>query len=164
MQFFRSFNPPCGPHTRGLLSGLITLAVAAPAIAQQLDPLGSYGSSPADPEPSGVPPIAAPEDGGLFSTGFFLKLGFPFIVGLAVGYALKIAFKVALVAGGLVLVALFGLQYGGIVEVNWAGMESNYDGIVDWLTAYAGALKGFMADNLSSAASFTAGLLLGLRV
>jgi len=147
-----------------LARALVALAAAAPATAQQPDPFGSYGSSPAGPEPPSVPPIAVPEDGGLFSTGFFLKLGFPFIVGLAVGYALKIAFKVALVAGGLLLVALFGLQYGGVVEVNWAGMESNYDGLAGWLTTYAGALKDFMADNLSSAASFTAGLLLGLRV
>jgi len=29
--------------------------------------------------------------------------------------------------------------------------------------AYGGALKDFIADHLSSAASFTAGLLLGLR-
>jgi len=85
------------------------------------------------------------------------------MVGLAVGYALKVAFKIALAIGGLLLLALFALQYSGIVEVNWSGMESNYDGLVDWLAAYAGALKDFMADNLSSAASFTAGLVLGLR-
>lgn len=86
------------------------------------------------------------------------------MVGLAVGYALKVAFKIALVVGGLLLVALFALQHSGVVEVNWSGMESNYDGLVDWLAAYAGALKDFMADNLSNAASFTTGLLLGLRL
>ena len=43
-------------------------------------------------------------------------------------------------------------------------MESNYDGFVDWLAAYAGGLKDFMADNLSNAASFTTGLILGLRL
>jgi len=98
------------------------------------------------------------------SSGFFLTLGFSFIVGLAVGYALKVAFKIALAIGGLLLVLLFALQYKGIIEVNWTGMESNYDGLVGWLTAYAGALKAFMADHLSSAASFTTGLVLGLRL
>lgn len=107
---------------------------------------------------------ATPEAGTLFSPGFFLKLGFSFIVGLAVGYALKVAFKIALIVGGLVLVLLFGLQYADIIEVNWAGIESNYDSFVGWLGAYAGALKDFMARNLSNAASFTAGLLLGLRL
>lgn len=113
--------------------------------------------------PSATTPPVTPEN-DLFSSGFFLKLGFSFMVGLAVGYALKVAFKIALAIGGLLLVVLFALQYSGIVEVNWSGMESNYDGLVDWLVAYAGALKDFMADNLSSAASFTAGLLLGLRL
>lgn len=111
-----------------------------------------------------APSPPTPVENDLFSSGFFLKLGFSFIVGLAVGYALKVAFKIALVVGGLLLVLLFSLQYGGIIEVNWTGMESNYDSLVDWLAAYAGALKDFMAENLSNAASFTAGLLLGLRL
>ncbi len=121
---------------------------------------GILRTQPASPPPSSTAPAAG--EGDLFSSGFFLRLGFSFMVGLAVGYALKVAFKIALVVGGLLLL-LFSLQYRGIIEVNWAGMESNYDGFVDWLMAYSGALKDFIADNLSSAASFTAGLLLGLR-
>lgn len=117
----------------------------------------------AQPQPPQVP-LAAPQEENLFTSGFFLKLGFSFIVGLAVGYALKVAFKIALVVGGLLLVLLFGLQHGGVIEINWAGMESNYDSFVDWLAAYASGLKDFMADNLSNAASFTTGLLLGLRL
>lgn len=113
--------------------------------------------------PPAAPVTPAAGENDLFSSGFFLRLGFSFIVGLAIGYALKVAFKIALVLGGLSLILLFGLQYNGIIEVNWAGMESSYDGFIDWLAAYGGALKDFIADNLSSAASFTAGLLLGLR-
>jgi len=113
--------------------------------------------------PPAAPVAPAAGENDLFSSGFFLRLGFSFIVGLAIGYALKVAFKIALVLGGLSLILLFGLQYNGIIEVNWAGMESSYDGFIDWLAAYGGALKDFIADNLSSAASFTAGLLLGLR-
>jgi len=122
---------------------------------------GILRTQPTSPPP---PPITlAAGEGDFFSSELFLRFGFSFMVGLAVGYALKVAFKIALVVSGLLLVLLFSLQYGGIIEVNWAGMESNYDGFVDWLTAYGGALKNFIADNLSSAASFTAGLLLGLR-
>jgi uncharacterized membrane protein (Fun14 family) len=114
--------------------------------------------------PAEYPGTMPPGDSGdLFSSGFFLKLGFSFIVGLAVGFALKVAFKIALIVGGVLLIALFAFQYGGIIDVNWTGMQTHYDGFVDWLAAYAGALKDFMADNLSSAASFSAGLLLGLR-
>jgi len=152
---------PTAPYFARAL-GILALGLAAPLIGapvraqHQQSPPGTP-VSPADP---GDPTAAS----DLASTSFFLRLGFSFIVGLAVGYALKIAFKVALVVGGLLLILLFGLQYHGIVDVNWAGMESNYDGLVDWLAAYAGGLKDFMADNLSSAASFTAGLLLGLRL
>ena len=116
----------------------------------------------AQPTPPQVVPTAREDD--LFSSGSFLRLGFSFIVGLAVGFALKIAFKIALVVGGLMLVLLFSLQYGNMIEVNWSGMESNYDSPLGWLSAYGSALKAFMTDNLSSAASFTAGLLLGLRL
>jgi|GEM_PF-674410 len=109
------------------------------------------------------PLTTAAGENDLFSSGFFLQLGFSFMVGLAVGYALKVAFKIALVIGGLLLILLFSLQYSGIIEVNWSGMETSYDSFVDWLMAYGGALKDFIANNLSSAVSFTAGLLLGLR-
>jgi uncharacterized membrane protein (Fun14 family) len=109
-------------------------------------------------------PEPAPDGGELWSSGFFLQLGFSFIVGLAVGFALKIALKIALVAGGALLIVLFGLQYAGLIDVNWAGMESNYDGLADWLSAYAQGLKAFMAKNLSSTASFGTGLLVGLRL
>jgi uncharacterized membrane protein (Fun14 family) len=114
------------------------------------------------PQPSPLQP--GPDETDLLSSGFFLQLGFSFIVGLAVGYALKVAFKIAVAVGGLLLVLLFSLQYKGIIEVDWAGMESNYDSLVDWLTAYATGLKGFVADHLASAASFTSGLLLGMRL
>jgi uncharacterized membrane protein (Fun14 family) len=109
-------------------------------------------------------PAPASDGGELWSSGFFLEMGFSFIVGLAVGFALKIAFKIALVLGGALLVVLFALQYAGLIDINWAGMESNYDGLVDWLGAYAGGLKDFMAENLSNTASFTAGLLVGLKL
>jgi uncharacterized membrane protein (Fun14 family) len=117
------------------------------------------------PVPPGPTGAGLPPDGGeLWSTGFFLRLGFSFIVGLAVGFALKIAFKIALVVGGILLVVLFALQYAGVIDINWSGMESSYDGFVGWLGAYASGLKDFMAENLSSTASFTAGLLVGLKL
>ncbi|MCG6859711.1 MAG: FUN14 domain-containing protein [Chromatiaceae bacterium] len=141
-------------------SPLITRTVSGPARSKDRTAFaGTLAASPASSPES--PPVGAES---LFSSGFFLRLGFSFIVGLAVGYALKVAFKIALVVCGLLLILLFSLQYNGLIEVNWTGMESNYDGIAAWLAAYGGVLKDFMADHLSSAASFTTGLLLGLRL
>jgi uncharacterized membrane protein (Fun14 family) len=91
-------------------------------------------------------------------------MGFSFIVGLAVGFAAKVAFKIALIVGGLLLLALFAFQHAGLIDINWSGMESGYDGFAGWLSVYGSGLKDFMADNLSSAASFTAGLLVGLKL
>jgi uncharacterized membrane protein (Fun14 family) len=145
---------------------------AATVWAQQHAPAGPFEPGREEPPPGPFGPVpsdasapALPSDGGgLWSSGLFLRLGFSFIVGLAVGFALKIALKIALVVGGALLVILFALQYAGLIDINWSGMESNYDGIVEWLSAYAAGLKDFMAENLSSTASFSAGLLVGLRL
>ena len=99
-----------------------------------------------------------------FSPENLLNLGFSFIVGLAVGYAFKIAFKIALVGGGLLLIALFALQHAGLIGINWVGMEAGYDSFAAWFGAYASALKDLMTRNLSNAAAFGAGLLLGLKL
>ena len=132
-------------------------------------------AEPAGPLLQGSP--VAPSEGDLLSSGTFVAL-----------VLLRLLLRNAALAGGVaaliwtlvwnsdmggdmmasivgvVLVALFGLQYGGIIDVNWMGMQARYDGFVDWLTAYAGALRSFMAANLASAASFSAGLLMGLRL
>ena len=101
--------------------------------------------------------------GELFSELFFLKLGFSFMIGLAMGFALKIAFKIALFVIGLIVLALFGLQFAGIADVNWSGLEMHYDGWAAWMGASASTFFGFAGDNLTSAASFLAGLAVGLR-
>lgn len=53
----------------------------------------SPGTLQAQPTLPQVVPTASEDD--LFSSGFFLRLGFSFIVGLAVGFALKIAFTIS---------------------------------------------------------------------
>ncbi|MBV5276086.1 MAG: FUN14 domain-containing protein [Lamprocystis purpurea] len=131
----------------------LLLGVAAPAAAQT----GVGEFNPAVP--------AAPIDpNGLFNEAFFLKVGFSFMVGLAVGYALKVAFKVALVIFGLILLGIFALQYAGIAQVDWSGMEVRYDTWATWLSVNGGAFLDFVGNNLSSTASFIAGLALGLKI
>lgn len=127
-----------------------TLAPPAPESALPFPPAGMARGPGADP--------------ALFSPEHLLNLGFSFIVGLAVGFAFKIAFKIALVGGGLLLIALFALQHAGFIGINWSGMEAGYDSFAAWFGAYAGGLRDFMSKNLSNAASFTAGILLGLKI
>ena len=137
---------------------------------------GSVGDLPFPPSaqgggyPGDLPfPPSAQRGGSVGEPAFFspenlLNLGFSFIVGLAVGYAFKIAFKIALVGGGLLLIALFALQHAGLIGINWVGMEAGYDSFAAWFGAYASALKDLMTRNLSNAAAFGAGLLLGLKL
>ncbi len=127
-----------------------------------LTPLGAVSSRPArGAEPQDVP---APDAGSLLDEAFFLRLGFSFIVGLAAGFALKVAFKIALVVIGVVLVGMFALQYAGLAEVDWSSVEIQYDTGADWVGAQGGALLDFMGRNLPSAASFLAGLAVGLKL
>lgn len=110
-------------------------------------------------------PGATPSAGGaIFGETFFLQMGFSFMVGLAMGFALKVAFKIALLVIGLILLALFALQMAGIIHVDWGGMEMHYDGWTDGIGAAAGAFFDFAAENLTSAASFFGGLAVGLKL
>jgi uncharacterized membrane protein (Fun14 family) len=101
---------------------------------------------------------------GVFDETFFLELGFSFMVGLALGFALKIAFKVVMLLAGLILLGVFALQYVGILDVNWYGIEVHYNGWVEWIGANGGAFFDFIGANLTSAAAFMTGLAMGLKL
>jgi uncharacterized membrane protein (Fun14 family) len=126
----------------------------------------AYGEGPYDiPSESPTPPRPPTPDGGeVFTESFFLTLGFSFFVGLAAGYALKVAFKIALLLLGVALIGTFVLQYNGLVDVNWSGVEAQYDLGASWLQTQGTALLDFMGRNLASGASFVAGLVVGLRL
>ncbi len=98
------------------------------------------------------------------SPQFFLTLGFSFAIGMGMGYALKVAIKLTLLLGGILLVGIFALQYAGLIQVDWTGMETHYTGVMAWLQAYSAGLKAFMLTHLSHTASFFAGVLLGFRL
>ncbi len=139
--------------------------LAAVTAALALTALGPASAETTDP-PLEVPPVdaPAPDAGALFDEAFFLTLGFSFLVGLAVGFALKVAFKIALVVFGVMFLGVFVLQYAGLVDVNWTGVETHYDTWAQWLSVHLSAVLDFMGDNLSSGASFLGGLALGLRL
>ena len=90
-------------------------------------------------------------------------MGFSFFVGFAIGFAVKTFLKIAFFLAGTILLILFTLQYNGMIEVNWAGFEVAYNGIIAWVTPHLGGLKSFATANLSSASMASLGLFLGLR-
>lgn len=90
------------------------------------------------------------------------KLGFSFVVGFAVGYVLLFFVRAAALLAGLVLMALFGLQYAGVVQVNWPSIETNYESVLGWLLPRFDALRTFLLENLSSSGSAALGMVSGL--
>jgi uncharacterized membrane protein (Fun14 family) len=131
------------------------------SVASLRGPGGFLQATASSDDPVPAPPSEA---AGLFDETFFLKLGFSFMVGLALGFALKVAFKVVLLLAGLVLLGVFALQYVGILDVDWYGLEVHYNGWADWLGANAGAFFDFIGGNLTSAAAFMTGLAMGLKL
>ena len=153
----RSCADPAPPSAQALA----LLALLAPLVARaatEWDDLRPVS----EPATTAAPPPGSP--GAELTEGFFLELGFSFMVGLAAGYALKLAFKLVLVAIGVILLGTFGLQYAGLIQVDWSALELRYDGWADWLAVNGRAFLDFIGRNLSSAASFVAGLALGLKL
>ncbi|WP_022952609.1 FUN14 domain-containing protein [Leucothrix mucor] len=90
-------------------------------------------------------------------------MGFSFFVGFAIGFAARTFLKVLFFAAGTLFIALFLLQYNGIINVNWDSFEGVYNNMIAWVSPHLGGLKNFITANLSSAAMAGLGLVLGLR-
>jgi len=91
------------------------------------------------------------------------RLGFSFFVGFCIAYALRVFFKVTAFAAGAVLLLLFGLQYAGIITVDWSAMGGHYDTLVRWLGTQVGSMRAFITGYLPSTATASAGLIMGFR-
>jgi uncharacterized membrane protein (Fun14 family) len=138
------------------LNRLIPLLALAPATV--------VGAAAPEPLVTPAPPALGTDIHTLFNEAFLLKLGFSFMVGLAVGKALKMTFKLALIVIGIVLLGIFGLQYAGLADVHWSGVEGHYDTWASWLSVNGGAFLDFMGKNLRETASFVAGLAVGFKI
>ena len=95
--------------------------------------------------------------------GPMMQLGFSFVAGFSIGYALAFFLKLTLLLAGGLLLTLFGLQYVGLVEVNWLGIQAYYDAFMAWLQPHAGSFREFIVSHIPAAGMAALGLLLGLR-
>jgi uncharacterized membrane protein (Fun14 family) len=91
------------------------------------------------------------------------RLGFSFVAGFAIAYALRAFLKFALIGLGVVLLALIGLQSAGAIDVDWAAIAGRWDAVADWLARQVASLGQFVQGYLPSAASAVAGLAIGFR-
>ena len=90
------------------------------------------------------------------------KLGFSFVVGFSIGYVLLIFLRTTAFLGGLVLLALFGLQYLGVLYLNWQNIETSYQSVLSWVLPRAENFRDFITHNLSSSGMAAMGILTGL--
>lgn len=132
--------------------------------------LSEYGGTGFMPGEPGLDPDAEPGEGSYqeprpvdeLSPAVF-RLGFSFVVGFAIAYALRTFVKISIVAIGIFALALFGLQYAGVIDVNWDAMGGHFDSAKGYLAAQTASFKDFITGSLPSAASATAGLVVGFR-
>ena len=90
------------------------------------------------------------------------KLGFSFVVGFSIGYVLLIFLRTTAFLAGLVLLALFGLQYLGVLYLDWQNIETSYQSVLSWMLPRAENFRDFITHNLSSSGMAAMGILTGL--
>lgn len=111
-----------------------------------------------DSGPSGEP---RPATGAAAWGPSVFRMGFSFFVGFSIAFALRSFMKLALVALGFFFLALFGLQYAGLLEVKWGAMSERYDELTQSLETRAQSAWTSMSVLLPSAAAASAGLFAG---
>ena len=92
-----------------------------------------------------------------------MRLGFSFFAAFCIAYALRIFFKVSVLVLGMAMLLLMGLQYSGLVQVDWSAMDGRYQSAARWLTDQFGSFRQFVTGQLPSASAAAAGLFAGLK-
>ncbi len=167
----KSPAPPARPARLPLWSRiLIVLAVLAMGAGLAL-PLVLPEPAPVEGVPTGVvagfagdgaaaPAPAEPPGLSAWSPAVF-RLGFSFFVGFAMAYALRAFLRLAIVAIGFFFIAMFGLQYSGLIEVKWALVQERYDALSGQIEQQARSFWSYAVAYLPSAAAASAGALAG---
>jgi len=97
------------------------------------------------------------------ASGAVFRLGFGFFAGFAIGYAMRAFVKITLVIIGVALLGLFGLQYAGLVDVDWEQISGGFQSFGSWATAQTKDFANFITGYLPSATAGLAGAFVGFR-
>ena len=92
-----------------------------------------------------------------------MRLGFSFFAAFCIAYALRIFFKVSVLVLGMAILLLMGLQYSGLVQVDWSAIDGRYQSAARWLADQFGSFRQFVTGQLPSASAAAAGLFAGLK-
>lgn len=84
-------------------------------------------------------------------------------MGFAVGYALKKIIKIALVVLGIFVMALLYLSNKGIIDVHYDALAREIENALGSAAGEATSMKAYIIANVPFAATFLAGVYLGLK-
>ncbi len=91
------------------------------------------------------------------------RLGFGFFAGFCIAYALRTFMKIFLFGCGVALLGMFGLQYAGLIEVDWSSVATRWEDARDWSLAQVSGFGSFVTGYIPSTASAIVGFGLGFR-
>ena len=89
------------------------------------------------------------------------KLGGGVIAGIAVGYALKKATKLALFVLGLIILVLYGLMKADLITVQWGAVSTQLE---HGSRSFGSFLAGLVKDLSASLIGFAGGFFLGVKL
>ena len=102
--------------------------------------------------------------GGDIWTFIAFNAGAGFVLGFAVGYALKKLVKLALVLLGLLTIVLLALEYYGIIQVNYDKFVALVEQAMNMTRSAASSIASHAVASLPFAGSFLLGFALGFKM
>lgn len=156
------------PRWKQLLCAAAVLAMVTGAALMLMDttpppPTGGgtgnafVAGAPRTGSGTGSTTAAEPASRGVF------RLGFSFVAGFCIGYAVRAALKTAAIVAGLVLLLLFALSYGGVIEVHWQDIDALWNRFADAVAAESKQFQAFVTGSLPAAGLATLGLVAGFK-
>ncbi len=106
---------------------------------------------------TGTAPAAEPAAKGVF------RLGFSFVAGFCIGSFVRATLKVAAIAFGFWLVFTMALNYFGVLEVNWQGIDALWNRFAAAVEQEWSSFQTFMTGSLPAAGLAVTGLAVGLK-
>lgn len=91
------------------------------------------------------------------------QIGVGGILGFSTGYAIKKIAKFLLLVLGIFMAILLYLDYSGIITINYDRLVEVVYSIIQLASSKAAGLQEYIKSQIPFAASFTAGLILGLK-
>jgi len=91
------------------------------------------------------------------------RLGFSYAGGFLIGWLFRKSLKLALLAAGVLALAVAAGKYSGMFNLDWAAIEAHTAQSLAWLKGELGAFKEFLTGYLPSAVVGFVGMFMGAR-